>query len=59
MKSLARFFVSVKKEMKKVRWPGKKEMIKFSTATIAIICFFMVFFSCADGILGAIVKVFS
>lgn len=59
MKRLARFFVSVKKEMQKVRWPKKKEMIKFSTATIAVICFFMVFFSLVDGILGAIVKVFS
>lgn len=59
MKKLARFFVSVKKEMKKVRWPKKKEMIKFSTATIVIVCFFMVFFSCVDGILGMIVKVFS
>lgn len=58
MKRLARFFVSVKKEMKKVRWPKKNEMIKFSVATIVIVCFFMVFFSCVDGILGAIVKVF-
>ena len=44
MKKIARFIVSVKKEMKKVRWPKKKEMIKFSTATISIIIFFMVFF---------------
>ena len=59
MKRLARFFVSVKKEMKKVRWPGKKDMIKFSVATISIICFFMLFFSVSDGIISAIVKVFS
>ena len=59
MKKIARFFVNVKKEMKKVRWPQKKEMIKFSTATIAVVCFFMVFFSCVDGLLGLIVKVFS
>lgn len=59
MKKLARFFVSVKKEMKKVRWPKKKEMIKFSTATIVVICFFMLFFSLSDGIISAIVKVFS
>ena len=59
MKRLARFFVSVKKEMKKVRWPKKKEMIKFSIATIIIICFFMLFFSLSDGIISWIVKVFS
>jgi len=59
MKRIARFFVSVKKEMKKVRWPKKKEMIKFSVATIFVLCFFMLFFSCVDGILSAIVRVFS
>ena len=59
MKKIARFFVNVKKEMKKVRWPKKKEMIRFSIASIAIICFFMVFFSLSDGIISGIVKVFS
>ena len=59
MKALARFFVNVKKEMKKVRWPKKKEMIEFSIATIAVVCFFMVFFSGIDGIISGIVKVFS
>ena len=58
MKKLARFFVSVKKEMKKVRWPKKKEMIKLSVATIAVLCFFMLFFTGIDAILGVIVKVF-
>ena len=59
MKAIVRFFVNVKKEMKKVRWPKKKEMIKFSIATIAIVCFFMVFFALSDGIISGIVKVFS
>ena len=59
MKKLARFIVSVKKEMKKVRWPKRKEMIKFSVATIVIVCFFMAFFSLSDGIISGIVKVFS
>lgn len=58
MKKIARFFVNVKKEMKKVRWPNKKEMIKLSVAAISVLCFFMVFFSCIDGILGVIVGVF-
>lgn len=59
MKAIARFFVNVKKEMKKVRWPKKKEMIKFSIATLIVICFFMLFFSLSDGIISWIVKVFS
>ena len=58
MKAVARFFVNVKKEMKKVRWPKKKEMIEFSIATLIVICFFMLFFSLSDGIISGIVKVF-
>ena len=59
MKAIARFFVNVKKEMKKVRWPHRKEMIKFSVATLVIICFFMMFFSVSDAVISMIVKVFS
>ena len=59
MKSIARFFVNVKKEMKKVRWPHRKEMIKFSVATVLIICFFMLFFSASDAVISMIVKVFN
>jgi len=35
----------VKSEFKKVRWPSKKEMIKYSVATICFIIFFALFFS--------------
>ena len=59
MKKIARFFANVKKEMTKVRWPKRKEMIKFSIATIAIILFFMLFFTASDSIISGIVKVFS
>ena len=52
MKKLARFLVSVKKEMKKVRWPGKKEMVKYSIATITFILFFSVFFALGDLIIA-------
>ena len=34
----------VKSEFKKVRWPSKKEMIKYSIATICFIIFFAIFF---------------
>jgi len=44
MKKIARFLVGVKKELKKVRWPKKKEMIVYSTSAICIIVFFMLFF---------------
>ena len=58
MKAIARFFANVKKEMKKVRWPKKKEMIKFSVATIVVICFFMLFFSASDVVISFVKRVF-
>ena len=59
MKKIARFFVGVKKELKKVRWPKKKEMVVYSVSTICIILFFMAFFVGIDAILSTLVKVFS
>ncbi len=51
MKAVARFLVGVKKEMKKVKWPSKKEMITYSTATIAFILIFGLFFAGLDFII--------
>lgn len=59
MKKIARYFANVKKEMKKVRWPKKKEMITYSVATISLTIFFMLFFVGSDALLSMIVKVFS
>ena len=52
MKRIARFFVDVKKELKRVRWPKKKDMIVYSAATILSLLFFMVFFTLIDTLLG-------
>ena len=59
MKSIALFIVGVKHEMAKVRWPSKKEMFKYSTATISFILLFAVFFMGTDILLGAIVRALS
>jgi len=48
------FFTSVKKEMGKVRWPLKKEMIKYSVATLSFILFFALFFAACDFIIAAV-----
>ena len=48
MKKLARFFISIKGEMQKVRWPNKKEMITYSIATISIMIIFGLFFTVID-----------
>ena len=54
MKKIAKFFVSVKKEMKKVRWLSKKELGKYSLATIIFIGLFMGFFALSDAILSVV-----
>lgn len=54
MKKVARFFVSVKNEMKKVKWPDKKSMITNSIATLAFILIFSLFFGGLDLILTGI-----
>ena len=48
------FFKGVKKEMDKVRWPLKKEMIKYSIATLSFIIFFGLFFTLGDLIIAGI-----
>jgi preprotein translocase subunit SecE len=48
MKKIAKFFIGVKKEMIKVRWPKKKEMVTYSIATIIFVIFFALFFSVLD-----------
>lgn len=58
MKKIVRFFTGVKKELKKVRWPKKKEMVVYSVATICIIFFFMIFFVGIDAVIGIMMKVF-
>ena len=50
MKKIATFLNGVKKEMKKVRWPNKKEMITYSLATISFIIVFALFFAASYGI---------
>ena len=46
------FFTGVKKELGKVRWPLKKEMIKYSIATLSFIIFFGLFFTLGDLIIA-------
>ena len=48
MKKIKKFFSEVKKELSKVKWPGKKDMIKYSIATICFVIFFAGFFYLID-----------
>ncbi len=42
------FFKEVKVEFSKVKWPSKKNMVKYSVATIIFILFFAIFFYLID-----------
>ncbi len=48
MGKVKEFFSSVKKETSKIKWPTKKEMIKYSAATLSFMVFFGVFFFVLD-----------
>lgn len=48
MKKIKEFFISVKKETAKIKWPTKKEMVKYSIATISFMIFFALFFFLLD-----------
>ena len=48
MKNIKKFFSEVKKELSKVKWPTKKDMVKYSIATICFVVFFAGFFYLID-----------
>ena len=54
MKKIVRFFVSVKEEMKKVKWADKKTMVTYSIATLTTVLVFALFFVGLDIILTGI-----
>lgn len=58
MKKIIKFFKGVKKEISRVRWPNKKEMIKYSVATILFILFFALFFYLFDTIVAILIEIF-
>lgn len=57
MKKIIKFFKGVKKEISRVRWPNKKEMVKYSLATITFIIFFALFFYAFDTIVAIIIEI--
>ena len=54
MKKFRSYLVDIKKELKKVRWPNKKEMATYSFATIFFIVFFALFFTASDLLLAGL-----
>ena len=48
MKKIKQFFKEVKSELGKVKWPNKKDMVKYSVATISFVIFIAGFFYLID-----------
>lgn len=48
MKKIKSFFKGVKKEGKMVRWPNGKDMLKYSSAVLALMIFFGLYFYLLD-----------
>jgi len=53
---ITKFFGEVKKELSKVKWPSKKDMVKYSIATIAMVIVFAILFYVIGAIIALIVK---
>lgn len=51
-KKIIGFFKGVKSEMSKVVWPTKKNMVKYSIATIFFIIIFAIYFSAIMALFG-------
>lgn len=51
---IGNFISGVKTEFKRVKWPSKKEMVKYSIATIIFIIICALFFYIIDIILAAL-----
>lgn len=53
-KKFSNFIAGVKVEFKRVKWPSKKEMLKYSVATIIFIVACSLFFYLIDVIIAAL-----
>lgn len=46
--SIVNFFVGVKKELPKIKWTSKKDLLKYSIAVVLFIVFIALFFLMLD-----------
>lgn len=56
MKGIKKFFGEVRKELSKVKWPNKEDMVKYSIATIVFVIFFAAFFYLIGVLVALITK---
>lgn len=48
MQRLTGFFRDVVREMKKVSWPKRKELVRYTITVITTVAFFAIFFAIVD-----------
>jgi preprotein translocase subunit SecE len=48
MQRIMNFFKEVAREMKKVSWPSRKELVNYTAIVLATVAFFTVFFAIVD-----------
>jgi preprotein translocase subunit SecE len=48
MQRIISFFKEVVREMKKVSWPNRKEMVNYTAIVLATVAFFTLFFAVVD-----------
>lgn len=56
MRRITGFFKNVRREMKKVSWPTRKELMRYTAVVLATIFFFIVFFTLVDSGISGIMK---
>jgi preprotein translocase subunit SecE len=48
MNKIIKFFRDVAKEMRKVSWPRRKELVRYTITVISTVAFFVIFFALLD-----------
>ncbi|HHW37466.1 MAG TPA: preprotein translocase subunit SecE [Bacillales bacterium] len=56
MQRIVRFFRDVVREMKKVSWPKKKELTKYTITTIVTVTFVALFFTIVDMGISSLIR---
>jgi preprotein translocase subunit SecE len=56
MQNIGKFFRNVNEEMRKVRWPNKKELTKYTITVVTTLVLFTIFFALVDLGISALIN---
>ncbi len=57
--NISKFFHNVAEEMRKVRWPNRKELTKYTITVITTLVFFVIFFALVDLGISSLINLIS